>query len=61
MTIDQIAARRALRVATFAIHWAQTDFDREVAKHCRARAARALRSALNVEKYPPMLLRRQAG
>lgn len=60
MTDDQIQARRALRLATYAIHWARTDFDREVARYARAQAARALRSSLNVER-PNMFHRRQAG
>lgn len=60
MTPDQIIARQALRAATFAIQWAQTDFDRAVARHCRAHCARALRSALNVEKPLPAFLRLQA-
>jgi hypothetical protein len=60
MTADLIQARRALRLATLVVHWAQNDFDRAVAQHHRAQAARALRSALNVEK-PSMFHRRQAG
>lgn len=60
MTPEQINARRALRVATYAIHWARTDFDREVARYTRAQAARALRSSLNIEKRS-MFHRKQAG
>jgi len=60
MTREQIIARKALRLATLTVHWAKTDFDREVAKHGRACAARALRSALNVEKPPSMFHRKQA-
>lgn len=59
MTADQIIARQALRAATFAVLWARTEFDRAVACHSRAQAARALRSALNVEKLPPAFLRKQ--
>lgn len=61
MTHEQIVARQALRIATLAVLWAQTDFDRAVAQHCRAQAARALRSALNVEKPLPAFVRLQAG
>lgn len=60
MTAEQINARKALRMATLIVHWARTDFDRAVARHGRAQAARALRSALNVEKRLPAFLRRQA-
>lgn len=60
MTHEQIRARQALRVATLAVNWASSDFDRAVARHCRAQAARALRSSLNVEK-PCMFFRKQAG
>jgi hypothetical protein len=60
MTPDQINARKALRLATLVVHWARDDFDLAVAQHHRAQAARALRSALNVEK-PSMFHRRQAG
>lgn len=60
MTHEQINCRRALRIATLTLHWARNDFDRAVARHGRAQAARALRSALNVEK-PSMFHRKQAG
>jgi hypothetical protein len=60
VTADQIQCRRALRLATFEIHWARTDFDCEVAKYHRAQAARALRSALNVAPVS-MFHRKQAG
>lgn len=60
MTHEQINARKALRLATLTVHWAQNDFDRAVAQHGRAQAARALRSALNVEKPLPAFLRKQA-
>ncbi len=60
MTDEQIRARQVLRAATLAVKWAKTDFDRAVARNFRARAARALRSSLNVEKPLPALLRRQA-
>lgn len=59
MTAEQINARKTLRLATLTVHWARTDFDRAVACYVRAQAARALRSALNVEK-PNMFHRRQA-
>lgn len=60
MTFDQIVARQALRIATLTLHLAKNDFDRAVAKVGRAHAARALRSALNVERVPAFH-RKQAG
>lgn len=60
MTPEQVIARQALRWATVAVLGARTDFDRAVACHSRAQAARALRSALNVEKRLPCFLRKQA-
>jgi hypothetical protein len=60
VTAEQINARKALRLATLTLHWARNDFDRAVACHGRAQAARALRSALNVEPRPSMFHRKQA-
>lgn len=60
MTPEQIVARQALRWATLTVQLARTEFDLAVACHSRAQAARALRSALNVEKPLPAFLRRQA-
>jgi hypothetical protein len=60
MTADQITARRALRIATLTLKWARNDFDRAVARVGRAHAARALRSALNVERVSAFH-RKQAG
>jgi hypothetical protein len=60
MNPEQIVARQALRAATLAVQWADNDWDRALAKHARAIAARVLRTALNVERVPAFL-RRQAG
>lgn len=60
MTADQITARRDLRIATLTLHRARNDFDRAVAKIWRAHAARALRSALNIERVSAFH-RKQAG
>jgi hypothetical protein len=60
MTFDQIVARRALRIATLTLHMARNDFDRAVARIGRAQAARALRSALNIERVSAFH-RKQAG